>query len=115
MTGTATVGTRYGLVDPRDGKPRYIGQTRQRLAVRSRGKYAAGEGPVASVSVTPGTVGDTVLPGRWTRWICSAFYGDRRSAPARSGAPRLIVSPAVRFPGITALTPVRDFRADPGA
>jgi len=62
MTGTATVGTIYGLVDPRDGKPRYIGQTRQRLAVRSRGKYAAGEGPVASVSVTPGTVGDTVLP-----------------------------------------------------
>jgi len=42
MTGTATVGTIYGLVDPRDGKPRYIGQTRQRLAVRRLGKYAAG-------------------------------------------------------------------------
>jgi hypothetical protein len=33
-------GTVYGLVDPRDGKVKYIGQTKQRPAVRIRGKYA---------------------------------------------------------------------------
>jgi len=39
MTKTAT-GTVYGLIDPRNGKLRYIGQTKQRPATRVRGKYA---------------------------------------------------------------------------
>lgn len=37
MTATGTI---YGLIDPRDGKMRYVGQTKQRVAVRIRGTYA---------------------------------------------------------------------------
>jgi hypothetical protein len=39
MTTPAT-GTVYGLIDPRDGILKYIGQTKQRPAVRVRGTYA---------------------------------------------------------------------------
>jgi hypothetical protein len=54
----------------------------------------AGEGPVASGSVTPGTVEETVLARPLDTPELQRLYDDHRAAPARSGAPPVIVSPA---------------------
>jgi hypothetical protein len=39
---TATTGTVYGLIDPRDKQTRYVGQTVQSLATRLGGHYGGG-------------------------------------------------------------------------
>lgn len=44
MTTTAT-GTIYGLVDPRDGQTRYVGQTKRTLPARLRGHYSKPTSP----------------------------------------------------------------------